>query len=175
MKYCYWFVLVVVFSLASLVSANTVSAAETEFIDPTETPLRKFASPRAGSWSSQVVTSSPQVATITPSFGEMSLNTEPDGSGEDFTRDTPPFNVFDFYLVMHVDFAEVGRGGENPTNGVSAWETGVNIPPELSILGRQLFPPGSFSVVKAGDFAVASGMNFGCFDSDASASLRFQL
>jgi hypothetical protein len=62
------------------------------------------------------------------------------------TDPIPAFQAFTWYLVVHVDFADIGLGNQNGSNGLQAWEAGVSIPDEITVTGSTFNPPGSVNV-----------------------------
>jgi hypothetical protein len=55
-----------------------------------------------------------------------------------------PFTPLEFYLVIHVDYADLGRPELNATHGFDAWEGRVYIPSQLTVLERTLQTPSLF-------------------------------
>jgi hypothetical protein len=58
----------------------------------------------------------------------------------------PPFSTLNFFLVVHLDFADIGQGGQNLSNGFRGYETKVDVPPQLTITARTKQPPTSINV-----------------------------
>lgn len=54
-----------------------------------------------------------------------------------------PFTAFNFYLLLHIDWAQppYNDAARNTSDGASAWEGSVNFPATVIITARQL-PPG---------------------------------
>ncbi len=148
-----------IMSLILPLLATPVTVVAADGPDAHAGTLRQFAVPRADSWSTTISQSDPKAGTNTPRvFGELRLNTASDGTGDDFNVNTPAFVPFTVYLVADIDFGEDGRPGDNLTNGLSAWEAGLNFPPEVAVLGLQLIPPTSINVASNfGEFIVGTG------------------
>lgn len=69
-------------------------------------------------------------------LGEIYLSFDRDHRVERKTHTT--FYPFAFYLIVEVDFAELGQPDENLRNGVASWEASVALPPEVTVVSRSL-------------------------------------
>jgi hypothetical protein len=52
----------------------------------------------------------------------------------------PAFETLGFFLVIALDFADVGQPEWNATHGLRGWEARVHIPQELTIIARTVRP-----------------------------------
>ncbi len=50
----------------------------------------------------------------------------------------PTFVEQKIYVVADIDFGDIGAPSQNLTNGIRAWEGGVTMPPELTILSTEV-------------------------------------
>ena len=65
-------------------------------------------------------------------LGELRLSFAPD---EDVLRlDVEPFTTFSWYVLTAVDF---GNPTANSRDGMIAWESQIEVPPEIDVLGRE--------------------------------------
>jgi hypothetical protein len=62
-----------------------------------------------------------------------------------------PFQQFSWFLVVKIDFEDIGLGNQNGSNGIQAWEASVSIPDEITVTGSTFNPPGSVNVGVPGD------------------------
>lgn len=62
------------------------------------------------------------------------------------TNPIPPFQAFTWYLTVSVDFADIGMGNQNSSNGLGGYEAYVSIPDEITVTGSTFTPPGSINV-----------------------------
>jgi hypothetical protein len=62
------------------------------------------------------------------------------------TDPIPPFQEFTWYLVVAIDFADIGLDNQNSANGLQAWEAGVYIADEITVIGSTLHPSTSVNV-----------------------------
>ena len=79
----------------------------------------------------------------------------------------PPFVPIEFFVVVDLDFADIGPPELNAVNGLSGWEARVNVPEELVITACPVNPhrPGPLNgcanfIVGTGITIVADSMPF---------------
>lgn len=106
-------------------------------------------------------------------FGEIYFSTLEDGTGDDYNEGLEAFAQFDIYVMVDIDFADDGRGGENLTNGLTGWEAEFTVPAEITILGRELRPGTSVNVGQGDNFIVGTG-GLVSANSTPFAVLRYQ-
>jgi hypothetical protein len=58
----------------------------------------------------------------------------------------PAFSTLNFFLVIKLDFADIGQEGQNVSNGFGGYEAQVTIPADLTITARTKQPPSSINV-----------------------------
>lgn len=78
-------------------------------------------------------------------LGTISISKQPDRY-DGLYKLPPPNTPFEFYLVIEIDFADIGRGEQNSFNGIQAWEAQISFPPELHLLSETLLPARSINV-----------------------------
>ena len=74
-----------------------------------------------------------------------------------YNEDLGEFPAFDVHLIVDIDFADIGRGGENPFNGMRAWESGLEVPAGLLITGVEFSPGQSINIGTTSNFIVGTG------------------
>jgi len=52
---------------------------------------------------------------------------------------------FDVFVVADIDFADIGAGDQNLTNGISAWEGAFTVPAPLLVISEVFFPAGALN------------------------------
>jgi hypothetical protein len=73
-------------------------------------------------------------------LGKLYLSFSPDSPVHAIEID--PMVPFSWYVVAEVDFTDIGDPDRNGTDGVLGWETCIEVPPEITITGREVLRPG---------------------------------
>lgn len=85
-----------------------------------------------------------------------------------YNENLPAFASFTLNLVVAIDFADIGRGAENPFNGLTAWEAGLDVPADVLITGVTYYPLQSVDVQSGNDnFVVGTGTRVTAADTPA--------
>jgi uncharacterized repeat protein (TIGR01451 family) len=89
------------------------------------------------------------------SLGLIYPSSELGGYNPDLFAD--PYQIFTFYLIVEIDFGDIGEPGWNSTHGLNGWEAAVVLPPELIVLGHVLHPASSVNVGTQNNWLVGTG------------------
>jgi len=68
------------------------------------------------------------------------------GCNEYATDPIRSFTEFPWYLLVEIDFRDIGLGDQNASNGIQAWEAYVSISDEITVIREVVQPPGSLNV-----------------------------
>lgn len=91
-----------------------------------------------------------------PELGELHLSFDP--VQRVTTADQVPFDQFQFHVLASLDWGDVGLPGLNGFNGLRGWEASVVVPPELTVVGREILPATSIDIGNGGDnYVVGTG------------------
>jgi hypothetical protein len=71
-------------------------------------------------------------------LGSLRLSFQTDRLVE--TREVEPLQIFDFFLIVDIDFGAAGHPEWNPSSGISAYELGVAIPPSVAVEHVEFIP-----------------------------------
>ena len=88
-------------------------------------------------------------------MGSIYVSKEPN-SYNPYWQLFPTFTQEFVYVVAEIDFADIGVGAQNVSNGIRAWEGGVTIPEGVNVLGNDW--EGAINLgTGAGDYIVGIG------------------
>jgi len=91
-----------------------------------------------------------------PALGELYLSFEPDSRV--LVMDHPAFEQFQFHVLAAIDWGDAGLAAHNGFNGIRGWEASVQVPAELTVVGREVRPASSIDIANGADnYVVGTG------------------
>jgi opacity protein-like surface antigen len=69
------------------------------------------------------------------------------------------FTNFNWYLVVELDYADVGLPDQQAANGLKGWECSVDVPATITVLNRTLQPETSLNIGQDDNWIIGTGQN----------------